>query len=207
MTFRRTSALVAALVPALLSALVAAPPSSAAPATQDAAASRHHTRVVLTVADCEGCEVTLRQARRVRREGGGDVVRVWASRTREVEDGRVTFFPATRRTHGMVTTVRAPWEGHTGYWTTVVWRYGGEPVGEPVTLDEALAETHASGCWEGTRRRRVVLPLVVEEVRVRGVHGMVPGSVAFSPVTQSWLRPVRRLVDGVLGSQDIDICR
>jgi hypothetical protein len=53
----------------------------------------------------------------------------------------------------------------------------------------------------------VRVPLVVEEVEVDGVHGQVPGSIAFVPTTQSWLAPMRRVWDGVLGSQDVNICR
>ena len=51
------------------------------------------------------------------------------------------------------------------------------------------------------------MPIVVEKVRVRGVKKMVDGSIAFVPTTQSWLRPMREVWDGVLGSQDVNICR
>ena len=53
----------------------------------------------------------------------------------------------------------------------------------------------------------VTVPIVVEEVEVDGVHGRVPGSIAFVPTTSSWLPPMRRTFDGVLGSQDVNICR
>jgi hypothetical protein len=123
-----------------------------------------------------------------------------------VEDGSVTFRPLTRRTHGMSATVVAPWEGHTGYVTTVAFRYGGESVGDEVTLAQAVTEQKASACWEGTRRASLTLPLVVEEVEVQGVREPVAGSIAFVPTTQSWLRPMRQAWDGVLGSQDVNIC-
>jgi hypothetical protein len=42
---------------------------------------------------------------------------------------------------------------------------------------------------------------------VRGVKKEVDGSIAFVPTTQSWLQPMRRGWDGVLGSQDVTICR
>ena len=64
----------------------------------------------------------------------------------------------TRRTWGMSATVRAPWEGHTGYVTTVAWRYAGKSVGDRVTLEEAVTRTRASACWEGTRRRHLTIP-------------------------------------------------
>jgi len=35
---------------------------------------------------------------------------------------------------------------------------------------------------------------------------MVDGSIAFVPTTQSWLKPMREVWDGVLGSQDVNIC-
>ena len=89
----------------------------------------------------------------------------------------------------------------------VAWRYGGMLVGDAVTLEEAVTKRRASACWEGVRRGHVTVPLVVEEVEVDGVHGRVPGSIAFVPTTSSWLPPMRRTVDGVLGSQDVNICR
>ena len=57
------------------------------------------------------------------------------------------------------------------------------------------------------RSRAVTVPLVVEEVRVRGVKKEVDGSIAFVPTTQSWLAPMREVWEGVLGSQDVNICR
>ena len=69
-----------------------------------------------------------------------------------------------------------------------------------------MTRTKASACWEGVRSREVTVPLVVEKVRVRGVQKMVDGSIAFVPTTESWLRPMRQVWDGVLGSQDVNIC-
>jgi hypothetical protein len=200
MTTRRTPVLAAALLTAVLAPTATA--ATAQPSEERAAASR--TRITFTVADCEGCEVQLVNARSTL---DADVVHVWQSRTKEVHDGKVTFRIATRRTWGMSATVHAPWEGHTGYVTTVAWRYGGEGVGDTVTLEEAVTKKRASACWEGTRRRHLTLPLVVEEVEVAGVRERVPGSIAFVSTTQSWLPPMRRVVDGVLGSQDVNFCR
>lgn len=202
MTIRATIALAAAT---LLTALVA--PTTSAAAGPDVVgeerAAGPRTRLTFTVDDCEGCEIQLLNARRTL---DADVVHVWHSRTRTVEDGTVTFHVATRRTWGMSVTVDAPWEGQTGYLTTVAWRYNGELVGDTVTLEEAVTKKRASACWEGVRRRAVTVPLVVEEVEVIGVHERVPGSIAFVPTTQSWLHPMREVVDGVLGSQDVNIC-
>lgn len=198
-----STALLATLLGTLLVAGATAGTANAAAAEDDRSAAPR-TRLTFTVEDCEGCEVQLVQARRTL---DADVVHVWQSKTRAVEDAKVTFRIATRRTWGMSVTVRAPWEGQTGYATTLAWRYNGERVGDPVTLDEAVTKRRASACWEGTRQRRVTVPIVVEEVEVDGVHERVPGSIAFVPTTSSWLEPMREVWDGVLGSQDVNICR
>lgn len=198
-SIRSIAAAVAGL--AALGTLAVPVPSSGAEAAAPADA---RTRLTFTVDDCEGCEIQLVNARGTL---DADVVHVWQSRTRTVEDGRVTFRVATKRTWGLSVTVRAPWEGHTGYATTVAWRYAGKQVGDTVTLAEAVTKRKASACWEGVRRRAVTVPLVVEEVEVDGVHERVPGSIAFVPVTEGWLPPMREVWDGVLGSQDVNICR
>jgi hypothetical protein len=187
---------------ALLAGALAATTPAAHAQVEDRAAAR--TMLTFTVDDCEGCEVQLVNARRTL---DADVVHVWQSQTKRVTDGVVTFRIPTRRTWGMSATVVAPWEGHTGYVTTVAWRYDGERVGDTVTLDEAVTKRKASACWEGVRSRKVTVPLVVEEVRVRGVRKEVDGSIAFVPTTHSWLPPMRRSPEGVLGSQDVNICR
>ncbi|QSR30696.1 hypothetical protein CFI00_09370 [Nocardioides sp. S5] len=199
-TMSRTTLAAAVAGFAALGALAVPAASSGA----EVAAADARTRLTFTVDDCEGCEVRLVNARGTL---DADVVHVWQSRTRTVEDGRVTFRVATKRTWGLSVTVRAPWEGHTGYATTVAWRYAGKQVGDTVTLAEAVTKRKASACWEGVRRRAVTVPLVVEEVEVDGVHERVPGSIAFVPVTEGWLPPMREVWDGVLGSQDVNICR
>ena len=187
---------------ALLAGSLSSTPAQAQPEPDQRAAAR--TTLTFTVDGCEGCEVQLVNARSTL---DADVVHVWESQAKEVSDGAVTFRIPTRRTWGMSATVRAPWEGHTGYVTTVAWRYDGELVGDTVTLEEAVTKKRASACWEGVRSRAVTVPLVVERVRVRGVRKEVAGSIAFVPTTQGWLPPMRPVVDGVLGSQDVNICR
>ena len=194
----RTTVLGSAAAAALLATTLA----PTAGATERQAAAR--TTLTFTVDDCEGCEVQLVNARSTL---DADVVHVWESQAKEVSGGQVTFRIPTRRTWGMSATVRAPWEGHTGYVTTVAWRYDGELVGDAVTLDEAVTKRKASACWEGVRSRAVTVPLVVAKVRVPGVRREVDGSIAFVPTTQSWLPPMRRAPEGVLGSQDVNICR
>lgn len=198
---RRTTALAAA---ALLATLLTPAGSATGATAEDERAAAPRTRLTFTVEDCEGCKVRLTNARSTL---DADVVHVWESRERAVEDGAVTFRIPTRRTWGMSVTVKAPWEGHTGYATTVAWRYNGMGVGDAITLEEAVTKRRASACWEGTRQRRVTVPLVVAEVEVDGVQERVPGSIAFASTTQSWLPPMREVWDGVLGSQDVSICR
>ena len=191
----------ATLLPSLL-----APTATAGTADRsaDARAAQPRTAITFAVDDCEGCEIQLTNARSTL---DADVVHVWQSRTRTVEDGRVTFRIPTRRTWGMSVTVKAPGEGHTGYATTLAWRYNGMRVGDPITLEQAVTTKKASACWEGVRSRQVTVPIVVEKVRVQGVHEEVDGSIAFASTTQSWLNPMREVWDGVLGSQEVNICR
>ena len=199
----RTAALAgAALLAGALGSVPAQAQPAQAPSDDRSAAAR--TTLTFTVDDCEGCEVQLVNARSTL---DADVVHVWQSQTKEVSGGTVTFRVPTRRTWGMSATVVAPWEGFTGYVTTVAWRYNGELVGDTVTLDQAVTKKKASACWEGVRRREVTVPLVVEKVRVQGQKKEVDGSIAFVPTTQSWLPPMRRAWEGVLGSQDVNNCR
>ena len=200
-TIARTTVLASA---ALLASLLG-PGASAAPAVDHQAAAPR-TQLTFTVDDCEGCEMQLTSALGTYAEADADNVKIWNSATRTVQDGSVTFDIPTKRTWGMSIAVHAPWEGYTGYRTTVAWRYNGNLVGDTVTLEEALTKKKAAACWEGVRRRNVTVPLVVEEVEVRGVEERVAGSIAFVPTTESWLRPMREVVDGVLGSQDVNIC-
>ena len=94
----------------------------------------------------------------------------------------------------------------TGYLTTVAFLYAVKRVGQPVTLRQARAADAASACWAGTRQAAVTVPVVVERVRVDGVHRKVPGSIAYTPTTEDWTSAVRTAWDGVLGSQDFDVC-
>ena len=195
----RTTTLSTALVGAALLTTLVAPVATAAPAPR--------TELTFTVDDCEGCEIQLTSALGTYAEADAGQVDIWSSRTRTVRDGSVTFDILTQHTWGMSVAIKAPWEGHTGYRTTLAWRYNGELQGDEVTLAQAVTKTKASACWEGVRSREVTMPIVVEKVRVMGVKKEVSGSIAFVPTTQSWLRPMREVVDGVLGSQDVNICR
>lgn len=205
MNIRTTLAATTMAAAAVLAGSLTATSTAADAQTYDRAA-QPRTKVTFAVEDCEGCEIQLTSALGTYAEADAGQVDIWTSKARTVEDGTVTFTIATKRTWGMSATVRAPWEGHTGYLTTVAWRYNGMHVGDPVTLEEAVTKKKASACWEGVRSRTVTIPLIVEKVRVRGVRKKVDGSIAFVPETQSWLKPMREVWDGVLGSQDVNIC-
>lgn len=206
MTSRSTTTRTMALAGAALLATLLAPSASATTTADHARAAAPRTQLTFTVDDCEGCKIQLTSALGTYAEADAGNVNIWNSATRTVRNGSVTFDVATKRTWGMSVAVDAPWEGWTGYRTTVAWRYNGKYVGDTVTLEEAAAKSRASACWEGVRRRNVTVPLVVEEVEVDGVKERVPGSIAFVPTTESWLKPMREVVDGVLGSQDVNIC-
>lgn len=202
-TIRTRSAAHTAAAVALLAAGLGTAALGTTGAAGAAEAGPQRTTITFAVADCEGCEVQLHQA--LATEYPVDVEE-WHSRTKTVTDGEVSFTVRSKRTQGMSATVRAPWEGHTGYVTTVAFRYGGEDLADRVTFKEARKKKKASACWEGTRRDEVTIPLVVRQVRVQGVHEEVDGSIAFVRKTQSWLDPMRRAPHGVLGSQDVNVC-
>lgn len=198
------TALLALLAPTAL--LVPTATATIADRAPDGRAAAPRTTLTFTVDDCEGCEIQLTSALGTIKQANAGEVDIWSSRTRTVEDGSVSFTLPTQRTWGMSVAVKAPWEGFTGYRTTLAWRYNGKLQGDPVTLEEAVTKTKASACWEGTRQREVTIPIVVEKVRVRGQKKVVNGSIAFVPTTESWLKPMREVWDGVLGSQDVNIC-
>ncbi len=162
------------------------------------------TRVVLPIEDCRGCRVQVYSG--LATDDPAEP-RLWASLEKRVRDGKVAFAVPSSRTAGMSVVVRAPWEGHTGYDTTVVFRYAGLTAGEQVDTDVARTRHRASGCFEGTSRDKVTLPVVVRRVQVPGVHGPVAGTLAHLATTTPWLAPMRRVHEGVLGSQDVTVCR
>lgn len=193
----------AALAAGTALSTVGAAPADGSTDTVRAGRAAPTTDLTFAVANCEGCRIQLRHARET---NDPQRPKVWVSREKQVRDGRVSFTLKSRRTWGMAVTVVAPWEGQTGYRTTVAFRYRGKSVGDAVTFRQARHKRYASACWAGTRRPAVTIPLIVREVMVDGVHDRVPGSIAFTPTTEDWTTPVRRARHGVLGSQDLNIC-
>ena len=200
---RGAAAAAAAALTAGLAAAVATGPADAA-APESAARAVPKTTITFEVPGCDGCEVGVMQARWDEDAKWG--MRVWDGGQKTVEDGVVTFKVPTKRTEGMSMTVTAPWEGHTGYVTTVVFRYGGEKVGNEIGFAEARKKTKGSACWAGTGEDAVTMPLTVRKVWVQGVRHRVRGSIAYADVTQDWMKPMRDVWDGVMGSQDVNIC-
>lgn len=198
---RTAAASLILLAAAFAGAVTAVETSSAAPAASE---QPRRTSLTFTVDDCEGCKLQLEQGIAT---DDPQRSRVWHSRWKKVEGGEVTFDVRSSRTFGAAVLVKAPWEGHAGYTTTVAMRYAGNDVGDRVTLRSARSERRASACWEGTRQAELTLPLVVREVQVRGVQERVPGAIAFAKETESWLGAARRAPRGVLGSQDVNLCR
>lgn len=204
---RRGALLVAGLLAAAGGSLATTTASQAADAgtavsiATTAAAPR--TTVSFMVDGCARCQIRLYQARDGRRG-------VWQSHQHRVRDGVVAFNVPTRRTHGMSVSVLPPWERHgipTGYATMVAFRYAGEEVGSTVTRRETRSKHRASGCWAGTDLAGVTMPLKVRKVRVRGTTGETTGSIAWTPRSQEWWRPMLRTGDGILGAQDIIPCQ
>lgn len=178
-----------------------APATSAATGEQPRT-QRATTTITFEVPDCDGCTLQLENGRWTE----DDDVRVWSSREKEVQDGTVRFTIPTRKTQGLSIRVHAPWEGHTGYDATVVMRYAKTQPGHVVTFNEAQHKHKASACWAGTDAASLTFPITVKKVRVDGVHERVNGSIAYADTTQEWLDPMRAAWDGVLGSQDVNIC-
>jgi len=201
----RRGAAAAAVTACVATGLATAVSTGAAHAEErDAARAVPKTTITFEVPDCEGCEVGIMQGRWDPDAKWG--MRVWDGGQKTVEDGVVTFKVPTKRTEGMSMTVTAPWEGHTGYVTTVVFRYGGEKAGNEIGFAEARKKTKGSACWAGTGEDAVTMPLTVRKVWVQGVRHRVRGSIAYADVTQDWMKPMRDVWDGVMGSQDVNIC-
>ena len=201
---RRLTAALAATAALTTGAVIgtagAAPADGAAPAAR---AGHLTTTLTFEIPGCDGCEVQLYQGRE-----GKDPRHptAWISTEKKVAGEEVRYRIQSRHTQGLSMTVVAPWEGHTGYQTTVAFRYGHEQVGDEVTFREARRKKWASACWEGTRRNAVTIPVVVRPVMVQGVTERVKGSIAYLPTTQAWLPPMRMVRHGVLGSQEINTC-
>jgi hypothetical protein len=204
---RRTIIAVAAV--AALCLALAGTPTAQAHQTRAHETRAHETRAaaqtkttVLTVRirSCEGCEVTLISYLDSYDNG-------WSSDPHTIAGGQAAFVVPTARTAGLSAMVRTPWEGNTGYVTMVVFRYRGLAVGDRIGFNRARTMTKASGCWAGTTAKQASLRIKVRRITVQGNGGKVPGNIAWTPTTQAWLRPMLPAYRGVLGAQDVILCK
>jgi hypothetical protein len=158
------------------------------------------TKMTLQAAGCNGCEVQLMN-------GAIHGENVWAPDPQTVHSGSVTFRVPRPMTRGITATVIGPWEGATGYTTVVAFRYVGHQAGDPVSFADARAQHRGSPCWGGTSSKDVTLTLTTRKVTVPGTTGPTAGTIAYADVTQSWLKPMMDAGKGVLGSQEVIVCR
>ncbi len=182
---------------ALLAGLLA--PLGAAPAE---ATTAQRTRVVVRIAHCEGCEVSLHQGLRER---------WWSSATHRVRDGRAVFLVPSGRTRGMSVAVTGTWEASSphpsGFQAMATLRYRGVAAGERVTFAQARTQRRGSACFPGTTADRLVLRLAARKVRVAGNGGPALTTLAWaSPQTRTMAGTQGRVYGGVFGAQDVVPC-
>jgi len=198
-TIRRILAAVAATAVASNLALTGAPNAQASGAREGVRART--TVVTVAIKDCEGCEVLLLSYTAEDPDSG------WSSETHAIADGKAEFVVPTDKTLGLSVAVDTPWEGHLGYTTMAVMRYQGLTVGDRIGFNRARQMKKASGCYAGTTKKELLLRLKVRRVMVEGVFEKVPGQIVFAPITQEWLRPIDPVYGGVLGGQDVLLCK
>lgn len=171
-----------------------------APTATSATPATPKTTLTLEVSGCNGCHLRLTQARDGREH-------VWQSRQRTVKHGTVSWTVPTKRTRGLSITVLAPWDGGAGYVPAVVFRYAGTHVGDRVTKAAAKSKKHGSSCWAGTSASSVTMPLTVVHARSTNPPGdPIRTPRAFTPVTQTWEKPMYRTWHGIAGTQDAIWC-
>ena len=164
-------------------------------------ARAENTVLTVKIRSCEGCEVTLISYLEGHEEDG------WASEAHAIRNGKAAFVVPTQKTRGLTVTVQTPWEGHLGYVTMAAMRYQGLTPGERIGFNRARTMKFASGCWAGTDEEQASLRIKVRRVTLWGVHERVPGQIVWMPTTQDWLRPIYPVYGGVLGGNDVILCR
>jgi hypothetical protein len=199
---RRALAAVAATTAALTvtTSLAVAGTTSVQAGSTDRAAAQN-TVLTVKIRSCEGCEVTLISYLRGSEDEG------WASDPHSIQNGKAAFVVPTEKTRGLTVTVQTPWEGHLGYVTMAVVRYQGLAPGDRIGFNRARTMKKASGCWAGTDEKQASLRIKVRRVTLQGMHEKVPGQIVWMPTTQQWLRPIYPVFGGVLGGNDVMLCR
>lgn len=193
----RARNLITAVIAALITPLLLASPVASASPRPVLPGSE--TVLTLKIGRCEGCVVTA--------TSNDGILTPFESMPATVYEGSATVTVPSERTFGLSIQVRAPWEDHTARVTNVVFRYGGQDIGDVVTFKQARAMRWASGCWAGTVNTAVTLKIKVRKVRVGSPAGRVYGSLAWAPVTESFVKPVVRARRGVLSRQDLLTCQ
>ncbi len=188
------SALVTTLFVALLGAGGGVGIATSASAAPRESAIELGTELTLLVPRCEACVITVFSS-----DGVGPV---YASFPATVLDGSVTITLPSARTAGMSVQVDAPWASSRSYETFVAWRYSGTEIGDSVSFKDARAKKRASGCWSGTVNAAVTLRIKVRRVSFLGQ----PAAIAWTPVTESFVKPMKRIRSGVLTSDDALAC-
>jgi hypothetical protein len=196
---RRALATAVAATAALSLALAGTSSAQAREAAADANAET--TALTIKIRSCEGCEVTLISYLDEDPQHG------WSSDAHVIQNGKAAFVVPTERTLGMSVMVHTPWEGHLGYTTMAVMRYQGLTVGDRIGFNRARTMKKASGCFAGTTEKTYTLRLKVRRVQLDGVFEKVPGQIVFAPTTREWLRPIYRVYGGVLGGNDVILCK
>jgi hypothetical protein len=199
-TGRVRRALAAAIALAAGLSLAFAGTSGAQAGGADRAAAQN-TVLTVKIRSCEGCEITLISYLRGNEDEG------WASDPHSIQNGKAAFVVPTEKTRGLTVTVQTPWEGHLGYVTMAVVRYQGLAPGDRIGFNRARTMKKASGCWAGTDEKQASLRIKVRRVTLQGMHEKVPGQIVWMPTTQQWLRPIYPVLGGVLGGNDVMLCR
>ena len=191
----------------LTSLLVPSATATVADRTEDVRAAAPRTKLTFTVDDCEGCELQLTSALGTYAEADAGQVDIWSSRVRTVQQ-RLGHLQHPDQAHvGHVRRRPRAVGGLHRLPHHLAWRYNGKYVGDTVTLEEAVTKKRAAACWEGEPQPRGHRPARRGEGPRAGPEE--GGRRAASP---SCRRPragsgrCARSVDGVLGSQDVNIC-
>ncbi len=196
-----------AVLPGTASAVASAVSGAAASSVKAPA----RTKIVFKVKHCNGCRIGVQRALE-----SGTTVRpkrpgYWPKRERSVKvhHGRAVLHVPTRYTSGMSFTIDAPWAADiTNAVTNIVVGYPGVPANARVGKKHARHARHATACWAGTHRAKVVFHLRVAKVRGKvlgGGHGQTP---------LAWTNPTKRTVPGtanrtwrgIIGNQDAYYC-
>ena len=177
-------------------------PAGAATSATAGTAEPHRTRVVVRVANCEGCQVFLQQGLRDR---------WWSSRVHRVRDGRAVFDVWSGHTRGMSVGITGTWEASSphpsGFQSIVTLRYRGIAAGERVSRAVAEGKSFGSACFPGTTADLLVLHVEARKVRIPGNGGPALSTLAWaSPQTRTMAGTQQRLFHGIQGAQDIVPC-